>query len=98
MTSSTHTIQAQAPRRRRQSLKRCACCRRATEASELLCFLFCPNCYAIIYSEIEAALARDEIPGRGNPEKARATGNGCTGMGPAQGGVVPYKTPAVMLR
>ena len=39
-----------------------------------------------------------EIEARRHQKEARAKGNGCTGMGPVQGGVVPYKTPAVMLR
>jgi hypothetical protein len=37
-------------------------CRRATEAGELLFFMFCPSCYALIYSRAKAALAREEAP------------------------------------
>ncbi len=203
--SATHTIKVQAPRCYGKSRGHCAVCHRATRADELLWFLFCPSCYALICSEIEAALAHEEAPeaasriesetillpcviadrvvqelsrflgadldtgdhelanklvvraeriyeanprfrrsmkqrgGRddlymwmrhwlsgevsdcrpdlsrripddfkrgleirpantGQEKEARATGNGCTGMGPVQGGRIPHKTTTVTLR
>ena len=38
--------------------------------SELLCFLFCPRCYAIILSQVKATLAQEEAQ-----EEATALGN-----------------------
>jgi hypothetical protein len=78
---ATVTTQTQAPRCSVKSRGRCAVCRRATRADELLLFLFCPNCYKIILCEIEKTLARQGkaggggTGGGGNVEEATALGN-----------------------
>jgi hypothetical protein len=77
--------QTQAPRCYRKSRGRCAVCHRATEASELLWFLFCPGCYAIILSEIRSSTTGPgKAGGGGSMEEAQeeaTTGNGCNRHG-----------------
>ena len=66
---SESQTQAQAPRCFGKSRGRCAVCHRATRADELLWFLFCPRCYAIILSEIRSSTTGSGKPGGGGGSK-----------------------------